>query len=146
MVVSFLLACYFQFAMPEGMLEGWQQLLCGVGNTTIAWLLTAFFAPATDQKTLRAFCRLVNPGGPGWRHVYADAENEGSPIASEHPSVNIPMGILCMLLGCSMVYSALFATGFWMYGNTLPAIVLTVVAAVSGAGLIKFWTSTNGTD
>lgn len=41
------------------------------------------------------------------------------------------------LRGVSMVYTALFATGFWLCGNTLPAILLSTVALMSGIVLFK---------
>jgi hypothetical protein len=44
-----------------------------------------------------------------------------------------------MVFGCLAVYSTLFATGNWLYGNDVLAFVLSVVALISGAFLIIFW-------
>jgi len=143
MLVSFLIACYFQFVhaavFPETELYDWQKLTIGVGITTVCWILTTFVSKPANESTLRAFCTLINPGGPGWRKVYDRAIADGEPITSSSKAINIPQGILCMLLGCVSVYSVLFGAGFWMYGKTGQATVLTIAAAVSAAALLVLW-------
>jgi len=143
MVVSFLVAVYFQFihqsVLPGMPLAAWQQLCIGVGITTVAWVVTAFAVPPADRKKLRSFVRLVNPGGPGWKKVREEAAADGESLESEHTAENIPMGILCMVAGCIAVYSALFAVGYWLYGNFTPAAVLSIVAAAAAVVVIKLW-------
>jgi len=147
MVVSFVVACYFQFVhamvLPDFVLHDWQKLTIGVCMTTVCWMLTAFLSSPTEDKTLRDFCTLVNPGGPGWKRIYERAVADREPITSTSQTVNIPRGILCMVLGCVGVYSALFATGFWMYGRTLEATILTMAAVVSTSALFMLWMKTN---
>jgi len=135
MVVSFLIAVFFSFA--DTGLESWQQLLIGVSVTTVSWLLAALFTKPAEEETLKNFCRKIHPGGPGWTHVYAAIEAEGGKV--EGDAVNIPRGVLCMVLGCSLVYAALFATGFWLYGQTGFAVILTLVSVVSAFLLFKLW-------
>ena len=60
-------------------------------------------------------------------------------------SWNVPTEIVCMLIGCAAVYCALIATGYWIYGNWLPAAVLTGAAAVCTAILIATWKRVNAT-
>ena len=147
MVVSFMVACYFQFVhaivLPDFVLHDWQKLTIGVCITTVCWMLTTFLSSPTEYKTLCDFCTLVNPGGPGWKRIYERAEADGEPITSTSQTVNIPRGILCMVLGCVGVYSALFATGFWMYGRTVEATILTMAAVSSTAALFILCIKTN---
>ncbi len=147
MVVSFAVAVYFQFIheafLPDLVLEGWQKLSLGVSITTVAWVIAAFTTKPVEKQTLRAFCRLVNPGGPGWKKVFEEAEAEGDRIESSHSAANLPLGILCMFIGCVAVYSTLFATGFWLYSNYVPAVILTVLAGLTISFLIKFWSRVN---
>ena len=141
MVVSFVIACCF-FALDKSHLphlELWQKLLIGVTFTTSAWLAVTFLTRPTDEKTLRSFYRLVQPGGPGWKAVLQRAQADNEPIDPSGKKWDLPMGLLCMLFGCLAVYSALFATGYWIYANKLPAAVLTVTAIASTALLIKSW-------
>ncbi len=135
MVVSFVVAVVFQ--VVDNGLESWQQLLIGVGITTAAWLTTALFTKPADEETLKSFCKKTNPGGKGWKRIYAAIDAEGGTV--EGDAVNLPRGILCMVIGCALVYSALFATGCWLYGQIMPATILSVVAIISAVVLFKLW-------
>lgn len=142
MVVSFLVAVYFKFihtylGLPE--LAQWQELVLGVGITTIAWVTVTFITKPADDKTLFSFYRLVQPGGPGWKAVLLRAKRQNNPIDETGERGDLPMGILCMVFGCLAVYAALFATGFWIYQQYVQAAVLTAVAVVSTVFLLKFW-------
>ncbi|VGO15750.1 Sodium/glucose cotransporter [Pontiella desulfatans] len=135
MVVSFAVAVVFQ--LVDTGLESWQQLIAGVGITTVSWLVAALVTKPAEEKTLKAFCKKTHPGGAGWKRIYSAIEAEGGAV--EGDAVNVPRGILCMVLGCALVYTALFATGFWLYRQLLPATVLTVVAVVSAVALFRLW-------
>ena len=135
MTVSFVVAVFFQ--LVDTGLESWQQLVIAVAVTTFAWVAAALFTKPTDEQTLKRFCKKIHPGGPGWKHIYEAIESEGGTV--EGDPVNLPRGILNMVLGCMLVYCALFATGFWLYGQVMPAIVLSVAAVVAGGFLFKLW-------
>lgn len=148
MVVSFLVACYFQWGQPllfpEVSLQSWQKLICGVLFTTICWVTATLLTKPSDQKTLRSFCERINPGGPGWDKVRKEAIEAGNPIESKHSAQNLPLGILCMFLGCVAVYSALFASGYWIYSETLTAVIFTGFAVLSSGILIALWSKVSG--
>ncbi|MHC4193804.1 MAG: sodium:solute symporter family protein [Planctomycetota bacterium] len=142
MVVSFVVACYFEFIHTNvglAPLVIWQKLIIGVGITTVSWLGVTFITKAADDETLRSFYRLVQPGGPGWKSVLRRAELDDAPIGEAGEKWDLPAGILCMVFGCLAVYGALFATGYWIYGNRVPAVILTVTAIVAAALLVKSW-------
>ncbi|MCP4250451.1 MAG: Na+:solute symporter [bacterium] len=139
MVVSFGVAVGLVIWAPDSMAP-WQRLLTGVAITTVAWMAVTLVTPADDRETLRNFYRLIRPGGPGWRRVLVGAELDGQPIADTAAGQsNLPLGILCMVTGCLAVYSALFGTGFWLYGQHAPATVLTAVAVAAAGTLYKLW-------
>ena len=144
MIVSFLMAIAFEILEfqevfgPEG-IKNWVKIVTGVAITTVSWLLVMFLTRPTDQATLYRFCRLIRPGGPGWRAVIARAQAEGNPVDYAGEKWTVPMGILCMFIGCTAVYSALFGTGYWIYGNYLPAVILSCVGIVSSVLLIVLW-------
>jgi hypothetical protein len=52
---------------------------------------------------------------------------------------NVPTGILAMLLGCGLIYSIMFATGYWIYGQYTSASALTISSFIFGILLIKTW-------
>ena len=131
MVVSFLVAIYMQFGAPDTW-PVWLQLLISVGFTTFVWLVVTFITPPSHVATLRRFYALTRPGGPGWRRVLDDAARDGESLAgAEATHWPVPRGILCMVLGCVAVYSALFGTGYWIYGNVLLGGVFTFAFVVS---------------
>ena len=145
MGVSFVVALYFQLVHPHTGLPAISthlMLIIGVGITTVAWIAVTFLTSPSDERTLISFCRLVRPGGPGWRAVEgrAVAVSNGGDTAKEG-AWEVPAGILKMVLGCFAIYGALFATGFWIYGNVVPAVILTAVVAGSGFGLFKVHSS-----
>jgi SSS family solute:Na+ symporter len=119
-------------------LSTWQHLLASIVLTTAAWIAVAFLTKPADEATLRSFFRLVHPGGPGWRPVVERAAADGDPIDTGK-GWGVPLGIICMLVDCLAVYSSLFATGYWIYGNTMPAMVLTVIALGSSVSLAMVW-------
>ncbi len=131
MVVSFLVAVYFQFGSHSD-LPDWQKLCFGVLITSVAWIVTTYVTRPEQDETLESFCRLVRPGGPGWRAVYQRAEDNGQAIAPGSREDSLPLGILRMLLGTICVYSLLFATGMGLYGNATVGGALALACLVSG--------------
>ncbi len=139
MVVSFAVAIYFEFIHP-GDLETHWELLIGVGLTTVCWLTVTLLTKPVEKEKLRSFYKLVHPGGPGWKRVIQEAKDDGDPIVTkETEGWDVPTGILCMVLGSFSVYFTLFATGYYIYGNLVPAISLTVAASVTVFLLTRYW-------
>jgi len=143
MMVSFAVALYFEFIHKyTGMveLESHWELLIGVGITTVAWLSVTLLTKPVPKDTLRSFYRLVHPGGPGWKKVITEAGKDGVSVEPEGSQAwDVPTGILCLLLGSFSVYFLLFATGYFIYGNLLPAISLTAAASVTIFLLTRYW-------
>ncbi len=50
-----------------------------------------------------------------------------------------PVVIVLAAALITMVYSALFATGFWIYSKYFPALLLTCLAGVSSWCLVLAW-------
>ena len=134
MVISFLVAIYLEIlhemlGFPP--LDGSVKLVLGVFITTIGWLLVTFLTPPTDRNTLENFYQKIQPASTGWQPVL---RNIKSPVTIENKG-DLPLQILGMFVGCLTVYSALFATGYWIYGNVSAAVICTIVAAAGAFGL-----------
>ncbi len=86
--------------------------------TTIIWLVVTFITPADDNETLVNFYKKTKPGGPGW-NIIKKLDN----IDNNPEKWIVPSGILCMILGCLMIYSALFSTGYFIYGLIFKGVV-----------------------
>lgn len=161
MVVSFLIAVYFVIQrnidneriselIRNGMdvnaasavvdpFKGWEELVIGVFITTVSWIVVTFLTRPANHKTLISFYNLVKPAGPGWKKVVNKAKAEGEFIFDDKVENNLPLGILCMIAGCIAVYGALFAAGYWIYANYIPAAVLTIITAAASVFLFKTW-------
>jgi Na+/proline symporter len=108
-------------------------LMTTVAVTTACWLLAAFLAPPTDDRVLAAFYTKVRPFGPGWARVRREL---GLPARDAAHAGQIPLALLGWVAGCTMIWSALFATGSVLYGRMSAAAVLAGVFAASALTLI----------
>ena len=102
----------------------------------MCWVTTAFVGPATDRQVLVEFYTKVRPFGPGWKKIQKDAglvDGWGGPRAAGD---NIPLALLGWVAGCTMIWSALFTVGNFLYGRTSVALFLLATFVVSGLALI----------
>ena len=136
MISSLIIAGYLTFYHDQTgffpMLP-WVKTIFGVFLTTIVWVIATYVTPKTDQKTLINFYLKIKPSGPGWKHIAKETKNP-SPIPN-----SLPLGLAGMVVGCTVVYSALFATGQWIYGIYTSAIFLTVLIGLGTYILFKIW-------
>lgn len=127
------------FDTDTGLLPDWSELPFIMIVTTIIWLAATFMTQPESKEVLRSFYRKIQPGGPGWAKVVDEAKTDNVEIVTTNEKWSVPAGITAMLLGVVLVYSMMFATGYWIYGRTTSALILTAIAAVSGFLLIKAW-------
>ena len=69
---------------------------------------------------------------------------EGELTEEEISPGRLPLEIACMVAGCFLVYGALFATGFWIYGETVNALIGTALAIGAAYFLYRTWPSVSG--
>ncbi|MCC7246820.1 MAG: Na+:solute symporter [Saprospiraceae bacterium] len=141
MIVSFGVALFFHFNDKAGWIQlaDWAKLPLGVAITTLAWVAATWLTPATDQKTLVNFYKLIRPSEAGWKPVIEAGQRSGDLSSGDIATGQLPLQILCMLIGCVTVYAALFATGYLLYGNMMAGLIAGLVAAAGGWLLFRFW-------
>jgi Na+/proline symporter len=131
MVSSFAVAVGFFAAGKAGVaVPSHVALLSTVGITTVAWLAATFLTAPARRGTLVAFYRLVRPAGPGWAAIRAEAGATGAPD-------RLVDALLGWVLGCTVVYAALFGVGSLLYGRTAQALVWGVAFAGAAWGLSR---------
>ena len=123
----------------NGMMPGWAEFPFVVFVTTTLWLIVTYLTPSESTSVLRSFYKKIQPGGPGWSKIVEEAKNDSEDIIKENESWTVPSGIIAMLLGCIMIYSIMFSTGYFIYGSYKLAIPLLGLAVISGLYLIKVW-------
>ena len=123
----------------NGMMPGWAEFPFVVFVTTALWLIVTYLTPSESTSVLRSFYKKIQPGGPGWAKIVEEARKDSEDIIEENESWTVPSGIIAMLLGCIMIYSIMFSTGYFIYGSYNLAIPLFGLAVISGLYLIKVW-------
>ncbi len=140
MVCSFAIAAGLLIAGKMGVtIASHTSLLLSVAATTVVWVAVTYLTAPTDRDTLVRFCRLVQPGGPGWRE-FRNGE-------TGHAPDNFPAALLGWTLACGFVYAALFGAGTFLYGRTAQTAIWLAVLVVTGGGLLvllpRVWKGTD---
>jgi Na+/proline symporter len=132
MVSSFVVALSFLVLARNGVAVGFsQQLIFGVAITTVCWIAAAYLSPQTDEAVLVAFYEKVRPFGPGWNRIRAKSS------AAKIEGDNFPLALTGWIMGVTMIWSALFTVGNFLYGRTTYALILGAMFAVSGFIVIQ---------
>ncbi|GAA3611532.1 sodium:solute symporter family protein [Flavivirga amylovorans] len=129
----------YLFKSETGVFENYLEYPLVVLVTTIIWLIATYITQPESKKVLQSFYKKIQPGGPGWTKVIKEAEADNITLADSNEGWSVPSGILAMLLGCVFIYSCMFATGYWIYGDYKYAMILTIVVIISGYLLTKVW-------
>ncbi len=99
-----------------------------VAITSVAWVAVTFLTRAEPDEALVKFYRKVRPHAAGWTRVAL--------MAPDVPETrDLGGNLFSWLLGCAMVYAALFATGELLFGRMMEAAGLYAVAGIT-AGLL----------
>jgi Na+/proline symporter len=132
MVISFAVAVWFQFGHEAAGLPALHpslQLVIGVALTTAVWLGVTFATVPTDTATLQRFYDRIRPFGRGWaRVVQVDDTPAGGSVTA---------ALSCWFLGCVVVYSALFGTGYMLYGRPGSGSLFLAASALAAVGLFR---------
>ena len=130
MIVSFLLAIYFQWFHYEltGIeLEPFKKLLWSIFITTSSWIIVTLFTNPTENKTLKEFYNKIKPYGIGWNGFLLANKIQIKNIKEESPMRDI----LLMILGILTVYFGLFGTGLIIYGKLMMGNLLVIISFIS---------------
>ena len=135
MLISFLVALYFQFlhtrlGLPA--MDPSMQLVTGVVITTIGWVTVTLLTPPAKEETLRTFYTEIRPFGKGWREVLALGPEDPGPEKG-----GVAAGFIGWFLGLVTVYGALFGTGFILYGRLGVGLCCLALAGVGMAGIFR---------
>lgn len=135
MIASLVIASVLTFTDND--FENWEKIVLGAVLTTLTWVIATYLTPATDDETLIKFYQKIRPGGNGWNPIIQKAKDRG--IEIQKSQTKIPIQLLSFIIASITVYSALFATGNWIYGKTSPALICTVIAIGGGIFLFSVW-------
>jgi len=135
MLISFLVAVYFQFvhtALGFPAMDSSLQLVIGVALTTVGWLTVTFLTTPASEETLRSYYEAIRPFGAGWRRVLKLGPEDPGPELG-----GVAAGFLGWFLGLTAVYGALFGTGFILYGSIGWGAFCLVIAGSAMVGIFR---------
>lgn len=109
--------------------------------TTVIWVIVTFLTKPDSTDTLINFCVKTNPGGPGWKKIKLEAQHKNISFFNKNNNEtwSVPLGIICMLCGCFAIYSMLFSTGYFIYGEKNNGITFLIIGFVFALGLKYNW-------
>lgn len=95
-----------------------------VPATTIVWLIVTFLTKPTEEDTLIKFYIKIHPGGLMWKK-----------ISDKLPEVESDSGFLKLfinwLIGVILVYSILFGTGKFIFGDYKEFLIYMAISVIS---------------
>ncbi len=121
------------------LMPSWAKFPFIVLVTSIVWIIVTYITQAESKEILQQFYKKIQPGGPGWSKVVNEARDENIEVIDSNEGWSVPSGILAMLVGCVLIYSVMFATGHFIYGEYRSALALSGVALISTYILMKLW-------
>jgi Na+/proline symporter len=133
MTAALLSTIFFRFVMPfsgPAPVAFAKSTIVTTAATTVVWLLVTFLTKPEPEKTLVQFYRKVRPHIAGWR-----------PIARLTPDVpatrDLGANLWSWILGCIMVYAALFGVGKLLFGAYAASAAWLAAAILSGVILYR---------
>ncbi|MFB3852623.1 MAG: sodium:solute symporter family protein [Vicinamibacterales bacterium] len=99
--------------------------------TTVSWVAVTFLTRPEDEDVLLRFYRKVRPDARGWKKVALAA-------GDVPPTRDLGRNVMAWLLGCAMVYLALFGTGKLLLGRPGLGALLLAGSAASGVLLASY--------
>ena len=115
MIVSFIVAVFLELIYPHldlPVLLSWHKLIIGIVITTISWVSVTLLTKPTDAAKCAEFQSKIR--------------------TSRH---DIAWGLLAMTMACVSIYSAMFAVGYWIYGEVLLASITTSTFTIATLSL-----------
>ena len=125
----------FLFNSDNGLFEDYMEYPFVVIVTTCLWLIVTFITKPESDKVLINFYSKIRPGGPGWNKVLIKSN------ITKEKSENKALidGLYAMVIGSILIYSIMFSTGYFLYGEINLGLFFMVSSIIFGVLLIFKW-------
>ncbi len=105
-----------------------------VFGTSIVWLIVTYITKPVEENKLIEFYKRTYPGGIGWKRI---AEK----VNSKKTEINFGKALVNWIMGVALVYSFLFGSGRFLFGDYLESAIYLVVSAISVYVIYKNFSS-----
>lgn len=125
----------FLFNSDNGLFEDYMEYPFVVIVTTCLWLIVTFITKPESNKVLINFYSKIRPGGPGWNKVLIKSN------ITKEKSENKALidGLYAMGIGSVLIYSIMFSTGYFLYGEINLGLFFMVNSIIFGLLLVFKW-------
>lgn len=127
-VISLLLQFFFGFSTEDPNDFSFLMMITVAGSTLI-WVIVTFVTAPETNEVLIGFYKKIQPAGTLWKKVY-------QPNGLKPSSDSLILSLRDWIYGLVLIYSFLFASGNFLFGRTLYAVILLVV---SGLCIYLLW-------
>ena len=125
----------FLFNSENGLFEDYMEYPFVVIVTTSLWLIATFITKPESDKVLINFYSKIRPGGPGWNKVLIKSN-----ISKEKKENKaLKDGLYAMVIGSVLIYSIMFSTGYFLYGEMYLGLFFMSNSFVFGVLLFYKW-------
>jgi Na+/proline symporter len=107
-------------------------MLTTVVVTTVVTLAVTLLTNAEPMEKLVSFYRRVQPEGPGWKRVAAQAG-----LAPSTASGGLAIQFANWIFGCVLIYGFLFGIGYVIFGELLKGAVFLLGGFLAGAAIMR---------
>lgn len=144
MVASGVFSLLFKFNSEfffgvEGLFPSYMQFPLVVLLTTLVWLIVTFITRPEEDKVLFDFYKNIQPEKGGWKPVLLKAKEQNVEIETVQKATSLSQNILAVFSGTILIFSLMFATGNWIYGNYSSATIYSIIALCAAFILITIW-------
>ena len=125
----------FLFHPENGLFPDYMEYPFVVIVTTSLWLIATFVTKPENDKVLINFYSKIRPGGPGWNKVLTKSNITKEKIENKA----LVDGLHAMLIGSVLIYSIMFSTGYFLYGEINLGLFFMMNSFVFGVLLVYKW-------
>lgn len=126
-IVQIFLHTLFPLSGTQSMVFA-KSVLITVAITTVAWLAATYLTKPEPDSKLLEFYRRTKPDVYGWGHIAKQAPEIPPVRELKHNSLD-------WVLGCLLVYMALFGIGKLLLGPPLMGVAFLAISAAAGYGI-----------
>ena len=125
----------FLFHPENGLFPDYMEYPFVVIVTTSLWLIATFVTKPESDKVLINFYSKIRPGGQGWNKVLTKSN-----ITKEKTENKALVdGLHAMLIGSVLIFSIMFSTGYFLYGEINLGLFFMMNSFVFGVLLVYKW-------
>ncbi len=105
-----------------------------VFGTSIVWLAVTYLTKPVEENKLKEFYERTYPGGIGWKKI-------SEKVSVKKSELNFGKAFVNWVMGVALVYSFLFGSGRFLFGEYLQSSIYLTVSVISAFVIYRNFSS-----